>query len=64
MSQPRGWDKMSHDEKLEALKVDLDKLYEKFDNLEQNVKRFIEYVNREFKRLAGDTSVRRQSPPQ
>jgi hypothetical protein len=51
MSQPRGWDKMSHDEKLEALKVDLDKLYEKFDNLEQNVKRFIEYV-------------RRQSPPQ
>jgi hypothetical protein len=55
---------MSHDEKLEALKVDLDKLYEKFDNLEQNVKRFIEYVNREFKRLAGDTSVRRQSPPQ
>jgi hypothetical protein len=64
MNKPRGWDKMNHDEKLEALKVDLDNIYERVDNLEKNMKRFIEYVNREFKRLGGDTSGPRQFPSQ
>ena len=64
MRKPRGWDKMDHDEKLEALKADLDKLHERVDNLEQNVKRLIEHVNREFKRLDGDISDLRRSPSQ
>jgi ABC-type transporter Mla subunit MlaD len=61
MRKPRGWGRMDHDEKLEALKDDLDRLYDRVDDNEKTIKKLIEHVDRTFTRLDADISELRQS---
>jgi hypothetical protein len=63
MRKPRGWDRMDHDEKMEALKADLDRLYDRVDANEKTMKKLVEHIDRTFTRLAADISELQQALP-
>jgi hypothetical protein len=57
----RGWSKMDHDEKLEALKDDLDKLYDRVDAHERTMEKLVDDIDRSFKRLGDEIFELKQS---
>ena len=50
----RGWSRMDTDDKLEALKADLDQLYDMVTANEKTLKALIERVDRSFKQLSDE----------
>jgi hypothetical protein len=50
----RGWSRMDTNEKLEALKTDLDQLYDMVAANEKTLKTLIEHVDRSLKQLSDE----------
>jgi hypothetical protein len=63
MAKKLGWDKMDVEKRAEALKIDLDQLYDKFAAHERTMKQLIEHIDRNFRRLDAGISELRQSLP-
>ena len=61
MRKQRGWSQMTADKKMEALKADLDQLYNMVTAHEKTLKELIEHIDRNFRQLGGDISSLQQA---
>jgi len=61
MRKPSGWSQMDHDQRLEALKADLDQLYNVVQRNEEAMREFADRVDKAFRQLSADIVGLQQS---